>query len=382
MGVVRGTKWEIGNAGIAVNTLVLMGDGTIKPISELQVGNAVTGISRVGRYNRFVQTTVDSLEFKSSPMFQVTAGTTELVAAPTQVVLTNRGWKHVFGTEHGDQQRPHLTVNNRLLGFTALAPPPVAGQAYRRGYLTGMIRGDGTIGTYTYRRRSGAQSVVHRFRLALVDEEALERSACFLSDEGIETTRFCFAQASETRRQVWAIRTSRRDDIEAIRRLIRWPEHPTEAWRRGYLAGIFDAEGSRSHSILRIANSDEAILDRISKSLTSFGFDSVMEPPHANGVTNVRLRGGVSEQIRFMSLVDPAVLRKRSVIGVALKSMNGLFVESVELLEARPSCLITTSVGTVVANGLICYAGPASPALASSESSAANSSASPLGVIR
>src|SRR5688572_8626135 len=132
-----------------------MADGTVQQVSTLRRGDTVTGITRVKRYNRFVETTVESLRVGSSPMYRVEATATALIAASAQLVLTDRGWKHILGTGTGANQRPYLTRNNRLLGFTALNGPPVVTPAYRRGYLTGMIRGDGTIGTYTYRRRAG-----------------------------------------------------------------------------------------------------------------------------------------------------------------------------------------------------------------------------------
>ena len=50
----------------------------------------------------------------------------------------------------GPLQRPHLTVNNKLMGTGGFAEPPKQTAAYRRGYLCGMIRGDGSIGHYSY----------------------------------------------------------------------------------------------------------------------------------------------------------------------------------------------------------------------------------------
>jgi len=53
-----------------------------------------------------------------------------------------------------------------------------------------------------------------------------------------------------------AIYTGRRDDVQTIERLIGWPDTPSADWRKGFLAGIFDAEGSYSRGILRIGNTD------------------------------------------------------------------------------------------------------------------------------
>jgi intein/homing endonuclease len=39
---------------------------------------------------------------------------TELVTSGDHRLLTNRGWKHVTGTEQGRERRAHLTANDRL----------------------------------------------------------------------------------------------------------------------------------------------------------------------------------------------------------------------------------------------------------------------------
>ena len=91
------------------------------------------------------------------PAYRVTLEDgTRLVCSGDHRFLTERGWKHVIGTEWGGPlQRPFLTVNNKLMGVGGFAEPPKATAAYERGYLCGMIRGDGTIGHYSYPRSSG-----------------------------------------------------------------------------------------------------------------------------------------------------------------------------------------------------------------------------------
>ena len=49
---------------------------------------------------------------------------TELIASGDHRFLTDRGWKHVTGSEHGPLQRPHLTVNSKLMGSGGRVPAP------------------------------------------------------------------------------------------------------------------------------------------------------------------------------------------------------------------------------------------------------------------
>ncbi len=62
-----------------------------------------------------------------------------------------------------------------------------------------MIRGDGSIGHYSYpERRPGGGNSLHLFRLALADPEGLARTSGYLARAGIGCTEFTFSQESAT----------------------------------------------------------------------------------------------------------------------------------------------------------------------------------------
>ncbi len=58
-----------------------------------------------------------------------------------------------------------------------------------------MVRGDADLKRYATTRRNGQRGVLHRFRLALADVEALDRSQQMLAEEGVSTDRFDFSAA-------------------------------------------------------------------------------------------------------------------------------------------------------------------------------------------
>ncbi len=114
-----------------------------------------------------------------------------LVAGGDHRFLTERGWKFVTGTEQGAGRRPHLTTGNKLMGVGALPQSPPHDDDYRQGYLTGLIRGDGMIGEFSYPSRSGKGGKNQaQFRLALCDTEALDRAQLWLAGLEVETRRF------------------------------------------------------------------------------------------------------------------------------------------------------------------------------------------------
>ena len=338
-------------------TPILMADGRTKPLSEIRIGDRIYGTVKSGYYRHYALTTVLAhwSTVKSAYKIILEDGT-QLIASGDHRFLTQRGWKHVTGAESGPLQRPFLTVSNKLMGTGGFAEPPKDTPAYRRGYLCGMIRGDGSIGHYAYRRRSRGGEQVHMFRLALADREGLERTANYLADVGISCREVIFSKESATRRSVIAIRTNRHDDVQAIERLIGWPENPTLEWRQGFLAGIFDAEGSYSGS-LRIPNTDPEIVSWTVGSLAALGFEYVLEPRSLpNGIVYVRLRGGLREVLRFFHTVDPAITRRRSIDGMALKSDAKLQVAAIEPLGLDlPMYDITTGTGDFIANGVVSH---------------------------
>ena len=265
------------------DTPILMADGRTKPIADLQVGDRIIGTERVGRYRRYVETDVRDIWSTVKPAVRTTLEDgTELVTSGDHRFLTNRGWKHVTGGMCGAGQRPYLTTNNELLGTGGFVAPPEETDDYRRGYLCGMVRGDGTLASRVDQRRSGQDWTHHFFRLALIGDEALARSQAFLASAGVATDRFIHQRAVGERREVAAVRTPKRAGVERIRELIAFPAHPSDDWRKGFLAGIFDAEGScgREHA-LRIPNCDPEIIDTTVACLAHFGFHTVVETPSA-----------------------------------------------------------------------------------------------------
>ena len=348
------------------DTPILLADGTTRPIGAIRPGQEIYGTERRGWYRRYVKTTVLAQWSVIKPAYRITLEDgTELIAGPDHRFLTERGWKFVTDSPRGQTQRSHLTISNKLMGVGAFAQSLEKDKEFRRGYLCGMIRGDGTIGDYSYDRNSGGGSRITSFRLALCDQEALERAHFWLSLEGLETNRFLHAGGTSSRKPMYAIRTSARDRVNQIWRIIAWPPAPSRSWHAGFLSGIFDAEGSYSEGILRISNTDTEMIRRTTQALEYFGFRFVVEHvPHLDrkSMNVVRVLGGLREHLRFFHSFDPAITRKRHIEGQAVRSGAKLGVVAVESLgRAMRLYDITTGTEDFIANGVVshnCYARP------------------------
>ena len=336
-------------------TPILMADGTTKSLKDVRVGDAIVGTRKAGAYRRYENTEVLAHWMTRKEAFRILLEDgTELISSGDHRFLTDRGWKYVTGSEQGRRRRPHLTLNSKLMGMGSLGPSAPESPEYERGYLCGLIRGDGHLGSYSY-PRVGRNVFDVRFRLALTDDQALQRAEAYLVRSGVKTSRFQFLEGTERHRPMAAIRTSSREGVERIRGLVRWPTSPSDEWSRGFLAGIFDAEGSRSGA-LRISNKDEEIITRTATALRGIGQSFVVEGPNRIGVRNVRLLGGLSRQMQMLHRIDPAISRKRSVDGIAIESTAELDILAIEPLGRRVRMFdITTGTGDFIANGVVSH---------------------------
>lgn len=349
------------------DTPILMADGSHRPLAKVRAGDSIYGTVRNGWYRRYVKTKVLAHWSVVKPAYRITLedGTT-LVAGRDHRFLTERGWKFVTtGNGTGRAQRPHLTSNNKLMGTGAFASTAPKTREYRLGYLAGMIRGDGHLASYFYERAGRANGNQHQFRLALCDTQALDRAQEYLRGCYVFTQEFVFQNASSGHQAMRAIRTHARSDVDLIRELIAWPAEPSLDWGNGFLAGIFDAEGSYSQGLLRISNTDKEIIAWISRSLSALGFRFLIEHikrERTKDIQVIRVTGGLREHLRFFHTVDPAITRKRSIDRQAVKSAARLRVVSVEPLGKSMRLYdITTETEDFIANGVVshnCYARP------------------------
>lgn len=342
---------------VSPDTLILCADGRQRRLGDLEIGDEIIGTEKVGSYRRYVRTTIQAKWSTRKPAYRVTlADGTQIVASGDHRFLTDRGWKHVANGDTG--QRPHLTTNNRLQGFgmgTSSGIIDHASVGYRRGYLAGLIRGDGMIfhGTYPSATRTRE---INMFRLALVDREALERARAYLDAEGVPTRQRPFTAESPNRRPADAIHTATVAGVAKVEQLIVTPDQPDDHWFAGFLAGIFDAEGSCSRGVLRISNKNVEIIRLIEDGMSRLRIPHVVEPARPSGVRSVRVIGGMPCRQRFFTMTAPAITRKMALIGTAVKTVSDLRVTAVTALgETQDLFDITTGTGDFIANGVISH---------------------------
>jgi len=358
-------------------TPILMADGRTKPLAQVRPGDAIYGTARRGSGRAFVRTTVLAHWSAVKPAYRVLlADGTQLVCSSDHRFLTDRGWRYVTGAGFGQlRRRRHLSAGHALMGTGGFAEPPKPTAAYRRGYLCGLIRGDGSIGHYSYPQRLPAADRSYLFGLALAEpgsEAGRARTADYLARAGIGCADFTLTEEAggtepggtgpgawepSARRQVTAIRAVGTEQARTLEWLLSWPDHPGPDWRKGFLAGCFDARGGYRGGVVRICPADPQVAGWLVSSLRSLGFDAAVErtfPPGGPG--GIWLSGGLGQALRFLHAVDPASTARRSIDGAAVGSDDGLRVAAIEPLRLDlPMYDITTGTGDFIANGVVSH---------------------------
>jgi DNA repair photolyase len=326
------------------DTPILMADGRTRPLADIGVGDRVYGTrrgggtERGGSDRRYVRTEVLAHWRTIKPAYRLTLeDDTELIASGDHRFLSDRGWTYLTGAERGGpDRRPHLTLDDKLIGTGRFAEPPKDTAGYRRGYLCGVIRGAGQV-----------------------DGEALERARRYLADFGVPAAELTFRGAEADRQSGSAARNDEKAGGGAIERLIEWSPDPEDDWRKGFLAGVFDAGGGWGQGTPRIANSDPRVPHETQTALRGLGFDFAVAGPGLPGgapVVRILLAGGIRRRLRFLHTVDPAMTGQRSIEGAALTGDAPLRVVSIEPLGLDlPMYDITTGTGDFIANGVVSH---------------------------
>ena len=291
-----------------------------RAIADLRVGDRIYGTDRAGRYRRYVR------DRGPRPLVDGQAGVPRHARGRDRARRQRRSplpdASAAGSTCTGAEQGP---TAGRISRSTTAArhrrvrrPRPADDADYRRGYLCGMIRGDGHLGSYAYARRAPGRRRVHRFRSRWPISRRCGARSAYLADLGVATRRVrCSRRLAGAIARCARSGRSSRAAVEPIRELIALavgPERttgarassPASSTPRAPAAGI---AAHREHRPRRSSSGPPTCLRRL-------GFRYVVEDrDRPNGLRCVRLLGGTPEQLRFFHTVDPAITRKRSIDG-------------------------------------------------------------------
>lgn len=315
----------------SVDQPVMMADLRCKPGGEIVVGDALLGWKRgpllshapagmhgvtESAHRVWEKTVVTRVFHRKAEVLRVyLANGEEVICTPDHHWFTGRGGAIEYA--------PILTPNGKVRqgrNLHRIDLPLLPHQSFSRDYMIGYVRG--------VMEGDGCWMPQKTWRLAMSDDEPLARVASFLLLLGVGhfdarpyPRRLNDPEHWKPMQQlIFPVGSSANDlingcDIES-----------NEYWR-GWLAGIYDAEGNtparlnrKTPTALRIAQKKTVNLltyNRIERALRLAGFGTVAEPK------GVRVAGGRLEAARFTQYVQPSIERKLNpLLGSTMKGVE------------------------------------------------------------
>jgi DNA repair photolyase len=333
-------------------TPVLHADMTWRPIGEARVGDVLVGFDELpapGQARKLRRAVIEAVWWSRKE-------TRRLRTAHADVVTT-AGHRWLQARDFRWSTTDALAPGARLRHATVTAAESIDDD-YRVGYIAGLSLGDGTFRYQPGWRSNRLGFPMAYWRVALVDDEPLDRVVAHLRCFGVEASVRPFFAGAPNRRPL------RKVEVRALARLavihgIVHADRDSRSYRRGFVAGFFDAEGHSGDS-LRISQVDVGVLERVQRYAASLGFEFVLEP-RPDRASTLRLKGRLVDRLRFFSVCQPAIARKMHALFGREMNLDPDLVQAVERGPVADVVDIQTSTGTFLAAGLAthnCYARP------------------------
>lgn len=171
---------------------------------------------------------------------------------------------------------------------------------YKRGYISGITVGDGTIRIKKHGMTYNEQQ--YYWRVALKNTKILSRLQEYLRVIQIDSDIKKF-----DKKGMYKLETRKQFEIGRIQACINEGDFgdPSKEYQRGFIAGVYDAEGNHHKANLRIYNYDEILKSKIILFAKIFKFDFYKENYPSKKGNGTRLRGDKKERERFFKVFYP-----------------------------------------------------------------------------
>lgn len=316
---------------------VLMADWSFRMLKDVEVGDEIIGVAMVkeGRHNVLVRTkvinksteTVNNLYKLTTTKGQILLDEHDRIWLTGNRGAVHSGWRNILKVKKGQSLRQLFSM------------PQDKTDSFYKGWLVGSIEGDGTVWW---------NGNPMRMRFTVSEDEYVERFYELAKKYGADVKLGEHkATGFDGKLRVYRAVTGRYDSFELATR-----SDVDDDFKAGYLAGMFDSEGSRGvNSMFQISQSKSVNPEKwqkIKDYLTDLNF-TVSESDKG-----FRLKGGLPEVYRFFTMCTPYMSRKKdTVLGQAVRGISQIV--SVEKVEGGTIVHLTTETANLVVNGMLLH---------------------------
>lgn len=270
--------------------------------------------------------------------------------SPCVRVEFDNGRSVVVSAEHAFSLHPHgrFRRSNRLrVGDVVRHIDFGMGQEtsedeYARGYLAGAADGDGS---FHNKLPTTAGNPVRHFVIAKLDQPLMDRFAEFAARFGFPLNPGTHSSTNQCRMP--CLRLSRTELVLRFEQMCLRDGNSDSFWR-GYLAGIYDTDGSTDGAVFRVAQIKPRQRERIAKCMRALGLPFVEEEK------GYRVTGGALTYRRMLAEIRPALRRKVDPLVYQEHRHSGSTrVVAVEPVGVREVASIKTDAGTYMVGGFL-----------------------------
>lgn len=354
----------------APDSKVLMGDLRWKLAGNLSPGDEITGVDenvpKNARHRRIQKSIVKRVRKNATNCLKVVTDVGDTIVSEDHRFLcqTKSGvkWKNL------KLKDKRYKLPQGIKGFFA---PDIFEEDfnYKLGYFTGYHEGNGVFQYTPNNRRARIFDAPCKFELESKDIEGIQYISTFLDSLGIDTwlSKCPVLAGGAIQYTIFKINIRNAAKCAKIYELFQKVSIEQKNYRRGWLAGIFDARGVHAFQkdgkggTLRVYNKNKSILNRIKDYLIEFNFNITTYKSHSSGnnVTKfVGVKGGIVQHTRFLAVFQPKIARKHlnTLINAGIRDFGKLVkIQEVIPIGVHDIVEIETSTKTLITDGLVSH---------------------------
>jgi len=321
----------------AKDTKILMADLTYRPIIKIKIGDYILGKNQNGQ---LVYSKVTKLFTRETDnLINIKSKETEVTCTPEHPFYYHGGHDHYTKAVNLKGKDLHYFGYNQEID-----------DEFKRGWLAGVADGDGSFGYNNNNKNSQV------FRLKCKDEEM---ATTFI----LWANHFNFPVRKYSGMEKFGYFTAIMTLTEKVKSLNKFLiKTNNKNFARGYLAGIYDAEGSGPYKIKQatIYNNDKKIIKCVADYLNLLNLNFKVYVDHRRGGLhkNDNFHVKINNVPEFFIKCPPRISRKRdNILKMSLKSVKSRtkIIETTTIIKKMIVYNLETETNNYIANGLLVH---------------------------